>query len=169
MKKKLLAILICLVMVVGLLPTVAFAAENYNLYVDGEQFTSEKLSIACGEGTATYDPDTATLTLHNATIDNDIMANYGIKASIPNRLKIKLTGANTITRTDIGGGAGICSDNAVEIIGDGTLTINVKGDTYDGIYTGNDLKISDKATVKINSKGGLGISGEGIVEIDGAL
>ena len=88
MKKKLLAILICLVMVVGLLPTVAFAAENYNLYVDGEQFTSEKLSIACGEGTATYDPDTATLTLHNATIDNDIMANYGIKASIPNRLKI---------------------------------------------------------------------------------
>ena len=33
MKKKLLAILICLVMVVGLLPTVAFAAENYNLYV----------------------------------------------------------------------------------------------------------------------------------------
>ena len=169
MKKKLLAILICLVMVVGLLPTVAFAAENYNLYVDGEQFTSEKLSIACGEGTATYDPDTATLTLHNATIDNDIMANYGIKASIPNRLKIKLTGANTITRTDIGGGAGICSDNAVEIIGDGTLTINVKGDTYDGIYTGNDLKISDKATVKINSKGGLGISGEGIVEIDGAI
>ena len=169
MKKKLLAILICLVMVVGLLPTIAFAAENYNLYVDGEQFTSEKLSIACGEGTATYDPDTATLTLHNATIDNDIMANYGIKASISNRLKIKLTGANTITRTDIGGGAGIYSDNAVEIIGDGTLTINVTGDTYDGIYTGNDLKISDKATVKINSKGGLGISGEGIVEIDGAI
>ena len=53
MKKKLLAILICLVMVVGLLPTVAFAAENYNLYVDGEQFTSEKLSIACGEGPMT--------------------------------------------------------------------------------------------------------------------
>ena len=29
MKKKLLAIFICLVMVAGLLPTVAFAAENY--------------------------------------------------------------------------------------------------------------------------------------------
>ena len=50
MKKKLLAIFICVVMVAGLLPTVAFAAENYNLYVNGEQFTSEKLSIACGEG-----------------------------------------------------------------------------------------------------------------------
>ena len=55
MKKKLLAIFICLVMVAGLLPTVAFAAENYDLYVNGEQFTSEKLSIACGEGTASYD------------------------------------------------------------------------------------------------------------------
>ena len=40
MKKKLLAIFICLVMVAGLLPTVAFAAENYDLYVNGEQFTS---------------------------------------------------------------------------------------------------------------------------------
>ena len=58
MKKKLLAIFICLVMVAGLVPTVAFAAENYDLYVNGEQFTSEKLSIACGEGTASYDPNT---------------------------------------------------------------------------------------------------------------
>ncbi len=60
-----------MVMVAGLLPTVAFAAENYNLYVNGEQFTSEKLSIACGEGTASYDPNTKkTLTLNNATITN---------------------------------------------------------------------------------------------------
>ena len=139
MKKKLLTIFICLVMAVGLLPTVAFAAENYDLYVDGEQFTSEKLSIACGEGTASYDPHTKTLTLHNATINKDIKANYGIKASIPDTLKIRLTGANTITRTDTGGGAGIHSDNAVEIIGDGTLTINVQGDTYDGISTGADV------------------------------
>ena len=50
MKKKLSVLAICLVMVIGLLPTVAFAAENYDLYVNGEQFTSEKLSIACGEG-----------------------------------------------------------------------------------------------------------------------
>ena len=148
MKKKLWTIFICLVMTAGLLPTVAFAAENYDLYVDGEQFTSENLSIACGEGTATYDPDTTTLTLHNATIDNDITANYGIRASIPDTLKIRLTGANTITRTDIGGGSGIRSDNAVEIIGDGTLTINVKGDTYDGVYVGADLRFPIKQQLK---------------------
>ncbi len=167
MKKKLLTIFICLVMAVGLLPTVAFAAENYDLHVDGEQFTSEKLSIACGEGTASYDPHTKTLTLHNATINKDITANYGIKASITDRLKIRLTGANTITRTDSGGGAGIHSDNAVEIIGNGTLTINVKGDNYDGISAGADVKISDKAKVTINAEGGLGIVGR-MVEIDGA-
>lgn len=63
MKKKLFAILLSIVMVAGLLPTVAFAAENYNLYVNGEQFTSEKLSIACGEGTASYDPNTRPLRL----------------------------------------------------------------------------------------------------------
>lgn len=41
MKKKLFAILLSIVMVAGLLPTVAFAAENYNLYVNGEQFTAK--------------------------------------------------------------------------------------------------------------------------------
>ena len=169
MKKKLWTIFICLVMTVGLLPSVAFAAENYDLYVDGEQFTSEKLSIACGEGTASYDPNTKTLTLHNATIDNDIMANYGIKTSITDTLKIRLIGTNMITRTYTGGGIAIAphSGNSVEITGDGTLVINVNGSTYDGISAGADVKISDKATVKINSKGGLGIAGR-MVEIDGA-
>ncbi|MFR3076650.1 MAG: hypothetical protein ACLTMM_09360 [Lachnospiraceae bacterium] len=143
-------------------------AVKLDLYVDGEQFTSEKLSIACGEGTAVYNPDTKTLTLNNATIDNDTMANYAIKTSIPDTLKIRLVGENTIIRTDIGGGAGIRSANAVEISGDGTLAIDVEGDTYDGICVDTDLKISEEATVEINSKGGLGISAEGMVEIDNA-
>lgn len=45
MKKKLSVLAICLVMVIGLLPTVAFAAENYDLYVNGEQFTSESFPL----------------------------------------------------------------------------------------------------------------------------
>ena len=45
MKKKLFAILLSIVMLAGLLPTVAFAAENYNLYVNGEQFTSESFPL----------------------------------------------------------------------------------------------------------------------------
>ena len=169
MKKKLFAIPLSIVMVAGLLPVTALAAEPtvYDIWVDGVQVTSENKDNL-SSGTVRYDPTTHTLSLNNATIDSDPMSNYGIKTSIPSTLKIRLTGTNSITRTDIGGGAGIHSDNAVEIIGDGTLTINVQGDTYDGIYVGDDFKISDEATVEIYSKGGLGISGEGIVEIDGA-
>ena len=169
MKKKLFAILFSIVMVAGLLPATALAAEPtvYDIWVDGVQVTSENKDNL-SSGTVSYDPTTHTLSLNNATIDSDPMSNYGIKTSIPSTLKIRLTGTNSITRTDIGGGAGIHSDNAVEIIGDGTLTINVQGDTYDGIYVGDDFKISDEATVEIYSKGGLGISGDGIVEIDDA-
>lgn len=54
----------------------------------------------------------------------------------------------------------------MEITGDGTLVINVIGENYDGISTAADVKISDKARVIINSKGGLGIAGR-MVEIDG--
>ena len=172
MKKKLLAIFICLVMVAGLLPTVAFAAENYNLYVNGEQFTSEKLSIACGEGTASYDPNTKTLTLNNATIKNggksDESPKYGIRVVGDTDLTIKLSGTNSIT-LDNGGGifADGSSDN-YNIIGDGKLTINVK---WDALYTLNgNISISEGAKLDITSAQGCGITSynKGILSIDGA-
>ena len=172
MKKKLLAIFICLVMVAGLLPTVAFAAENYNLYVNGEQFTSEKLSIACGEGTASYDPNTKTLTLNNAAITNggksDESPKYGIRVVGDTDLTIKLSGTNSIT-LDNGGGifADGSSDN-YNIIGDGKLTINVK---WDALYTLNgNISISEGAELDITSAQGCGITSynKGILSIDGA-
>ena len=172
MKKKLLALFICLVMVVGLLPTVAFAAENYDLYVNGEQFTSEKLSITCGEGTASYDPNTKTLTLNNATITNggksDESPKYGIRVVGDTDLTIKLSGTNSIT-LDNGGGifADGSSDN-YNIIGDGKLTINVK---WDALYTLNgNISISEGAELDITSVKGCGITSynKGKLSIDGA-
>ena len=172
MKKKLFAILLSIVMVAGLLPTVAFAAENYNLYVNGEQFTSEKLSIACGEGTASYDPNTKTLTLNNATITNggksDESPKYGIRVVGDTDLTIKLSGTNSIT-LDNGGGifADGSSDN-YNIIGDGKLTINVK---WDALYTLNgNISISEGAELDITSAKGCGITSynKGILSIDGA-
>ena len=172
MKKKLFAILLSIVMVAGLLPTVAFAEENYNLYVNGEQFTSEKLSIACGEGTASYDPNTKTLTLNNATITNggksDESPKYGIRVVGDTDLTIKLSGTNSIT-LDNGGGifADGSSDN-YNIIGDGKLTINVK---WDALYTLNgNISISEGAELDITSAEGCGITSynKGILSIDGA-
>ena len=170
MKKKLFAILLSIVMVAGLLPATALAAEPtvYDIWVDGVQVTSENKDNLCG-GTVSYDPTTHTLSLNNATLDNDTMSDYGIKTIIPNTLKIRLTGTNSITRTSPDGGMGIApnSSNSVEITGDGTLKINVIGENYDGISAGADVKISDKAKVIINAEGGLGITGR-MVEIDGA-
>ena len=172
MKKKLFAILLSIVMVAGLLPTVAFATENYNLYVNGEQFTSEKLSIACGDGTASYDPNTKTLTLNNAAITNggksDESPKYGIRVVGDTDLTIKLSGTNSIT-LDNGGGifADGSSDN-YNIIGDGKLTINVK---WDALYTLNgNISISEGAELDITSAEGCGITSynKGILSIDGA-
>ena len=170
MKKKLSAILLSIVMVAGLLPVTALAAEPtvYDIWVDGVQVTSENKDNLFS-GTVSYDPTTHTLSLNNATLDNDTLSDYGIKTTIPSTLKIRLTGTNSITRTDPGGGVGIYlnSGNSVEITGDGTLVINVNGNTYDGISAGADVKISDKAKVTINAEGGLGIVGR-MVKIDGA-
>ena len=170
MKKKLFAILFSIVMVAGLLPATALAAEPtvYDIWVDGVQVTSENKDNLCS-GTVSYDPTTHTLSLNNATLDSDTMSDYGIKTTIPSTLKIRLTGTNSITRTYTGGGIAIApnSGNSVEITGDGTLMINVNGNTYDGISAGADVKISDKAKVTINAEGGLGIVGRS-VEIDGA-
>ena len=172
MKKKLLTIFICLVMITGLLPTVAFAEENYDLYVNGEQFTSEKLSIACGEGTADYDPNTKTLTLNNATITNggksDESPKYGIRVDGDTDLTIKLSGTNIIT-LDSGGGifADGSSDN-YNIIGDGKLTIDVK---WDALYTLNgNISISEGAELDIKSAEGCGITSynKGNISIDSA-
>ena len=170
MKKKLLAILLSMVMLVGLMPFTALAADStaYDIWVDGVQVTSENKDDLCG-GTVSYDPTTHTLSLNNATLDSDTLSDYGIKTIIPSTLKIRLTGTNSITRTCPGGGMGIApnSANSVEITGDGTLVINVNGENYDGISAGADVKISDKAKVTINAEGGLGIVGR-MVEIDGA-
>ena len=170
MQKKLFTLLLSIVMVVGLLPVAALAADPtaYDIWVDGVQVTSENKDNLCG-GTVSYDPTTHTLSLNNATLDNDTMSDYGIKTIIPNTLKIRLTGTNSITRTSPSGGMGIApnSSNSVEITGDGTLKINVIGENYDGISAGADVKISDKAKVIINAEGGLGITGR-MVEIDGA-
>ena len=170
MKKKLFALLLSIVMVVGLLPVTVLAADStvYDIWVDGVQVTSENKDNLFS-GTVSYDPTTHTLSLNNATLDKDPKSGYGIKTNIPSTLKIRLSGTNSITRTDPYGGVGIDLNysNSVEITGDGTLVINVIGENYDGISTGADVKISDKARVIINSEGGLGIAGR-MVEIDGA-
>ena len=74
------------------------SARKYPLFVNGRQFTSKELSIACGSGTAAFDVNTSTLTLTDATI-NTTGGNYGYGGAINSGLEnltIKLVGTNTI-------------------------------------------------------------------------
>lgn len=74
--RKLMGLAAALAFAMVMLPASAFAdTTQYDLFVNGEQFTSEKLTIECGEGTATYDPTTQTLALNSASITN--AADYG--------------------------------------------------------------------------------------------
>ena len=72
--------------------------KKYPLFVNGQQFTSETTTITCGAGTATFDVNSSTLTLTNATIDT-MGGNYGYGGAINSglaELTIKLVGTNTI-------------------------------------------------------------------------
>ena len=148
------------------------AVQKYDLYVDGEQFTSEKLSIACGEGTASYAPDTKTLTLNNATITkggkSDENPKYGIRVVGDTDLTIKLSGTNSITLANGGGIFADGSSDNYNIIGDGKLTIDVK---WDALYTLNgNISITEGAELDIKSAEGNGIMSynKGNISIDGA-
>ena len=162
--RKLMGLAAALAFAMVMLPASAFAdATQYDLFVNGEQFTSEKLTIECGEGTATYDPATQTLALNNASITNAI--DYGgIHSKLTGDLTITLQGSNSITFDD---NTGIMAAGNIEITGPGNLAINVAGETRDGLSIAGDVSVRETSLV-INAPGGVGIASDGTVSLDNA-
>lgn len=164
--RKLVGFAAALAFAMVMLPASAFAdTTQYDLFVNGEQFTSEKLTIECGEGTATYDPATQTLALNNASITNAI--DYGgIHSKLTGDLTITLQGSNSITFDD---NMGIMAAGNIEITGPGNLAINVDGETKDGIsVTGNGNVSVRETSLAVNAPGGIGIASDGTVSFDNA-
>lgn len=164
--RKLMGLAAALAFAMVMLPATAFAdTTQYDLFVNGEQFTSEKLTIECGEGTATYDPATQTLALNNASITNAI--DYGgIHSKLTGDLTITLQGSNSITFDD---NMGIMAAGNIEITGPGNLAINVDGETKDGIsVTGNGNVSVRETSLAVNAPGGIGIASDGTVSFDNA-
>lgn len=164
--RKLMGLAAALAFAMVMLPASAFAdTTQYDLFVNGEQFTSEKLTIECGEGTATYDPATQTLALNNASIANT--AGYGgIASNLTGDLTIALQGSNQITFDD---NMGIMASGNIAIQGPGSLAINVAGETMDGISVTGAGDVSVRATnLAVNAPGGVGIASDGTVSIDNA-
>ena len=136
------------------------ATEYYDLWVGGVQVTSENKDGIIGEGitgTATYDPDTNTLTLNGVNIVNSY--NYGsnklgiYSSNNSTALTINLAGTNTVTAEGItsGNSYGIWSLGSLTISGDGTLTVScgtaLKSNGIVGIFGMGDITISDSAQV----------------------
>lgn len=162
--RKLIGLAAALAFAMVMLPASAFAdTTQYDLFVNGEQFTSEKLTIECGEGTATYDPATQTLALNSASITN--AADYGgIHSKLTGDLTITLQGSNHITFDD---NMGIMAAGNVEITGPGNLAINVAGETKDGLSVAGNVSVRETSLV-IKAPGGVGIASDGTVSIDNA-
>ena len=162
--RKLIGLAAALAFAMVMLPAAAFAdTTQYDLFVNGEQFTSEKLTIECGEGTATYNPATQTLALNNASITN--AADYGgINSKLTGDLAITLQESNYITFDD---SMGIKALGNIEIQGPGSLAINVAGETMDGISVAGDVSVR-ATSLAVKAPGGVGIASDGTVSIDNA-
>lgn len=162
--RKLAGFALALAFTMAMLPAMAFAeTTQYDLFVNGRQFTSDNLTIACGEGTATYDPGTQALTLSNASITNAV--DYGgIDSKLTGDLNIVLRGENHIA---FGDNFGIKAAGNIEFSGLGSLAINVAGETKDGISAVGSVSVCG-TTLSINAPGGVGIASDGSVFVDNA-
>lgn len=155
-----LGIVIIAVAMFIFMPINVFATTDYEIYVNGEQFTSEKTTINCGDGTATFDISTNTLILNNATITKRYGWQYAVINSEISNLTIQLIGNNVIDGNEGEyDGIGAAGGSNVVIVGDGNLTIkDVYYGTYIGDYSvpGGNLKINN-TTINIENAQATGI------------
>ena len=170
MKKRFIRILLCLVLAISLVPAAALAAPtNYNVWVNGEQFTSEHLTIACGSGTASYDPAARSITLNGASITPGGPGPEGYGLYIEDdgsgqKTTVTLAGESSITAF---GTFGIYSETELEVTGGGSFTmenvsngiVSLKGVCVSG--SGTQVVVRDGTNTGINALSGA-------VQVNGA-
>ncbi|MDO4477695.1 MAG: cell wall-binding repeat-containing protein [Lachnospiraceae bacterium] len=160
--KKIGSMLLVLCLSLALLPAAVFAeVTEYDLWVNNERITSDHLTVACGEGTAVYDPAQNTLTLTDAFIRNGCEIkdlSCGIYSALDNLTIVAKGDSNYII---VDGGEGISTydmddsgnpiSHNLSIKGDGKLSIEARKAYYGyGIYCTGDIAISD-VTLDIRS------------------
>ena len=140
-KKMIVPILMGVLMAFAILPMTAGKAyaESYKLYVGDTQVTSVNASDILGDGTASYNATSNTLTLDGATIT---MTGDGvpIQSDIPD-LKIEVKGENKLSGRDYS----IYTSESVTITGEGSL--EAEGSLY-GIMATGEIKIEGRSKVQ---------------------
>ena len=70
--KRWISVLLCMLLCVAMLPTMAFAAENYKVLVGGVWITSDNADDVLGDGSVIYDKESNTVTMNNAILSGNI-------------------------------------------------------------------------------------------------
>ena len=167
-------LMVC-VMLLALLPGAALAADNYDLWVNGVQVTSDNAGDVLGNGTVSYNAQTNTLTLNGAaiTIPNpaDVHPLYEAGIYAGGDINVVLTGENTISISGQRIVAGIHANGVMQISGQGSLTINAAstGSEVRALstgYTENEAGVViNGGTITARASGDSGIYG---VYVDGS-
>lgn len=93
-KRNLLFLLLAVCLMWAFQPETVSAADGAILVNGTDILTAQGQQVTCGTGTAEYDPDTKTLTLNQAVIEN--ASSWGIEIGVEG-VTVELIGENKIT------------------------------------------------------------------------
>ena len=145
--KKALSFVLVMLLLVSVLPMSVFAATEYDLTVNGVKFTSSNLTVACGSGTATFNPNTNTLTLNSAQLSKgmnvDAVREKAYIASELPSLNIKLIGT-TVCEAGNDWDYQLYSSGSVTVSGSGSIETNRGQEpSYTKVAVFGDLTLKD--------------------------
>ena len=146
--KKMAAVLLAVVMMLCLLPTAAFAAGTYLVYLNGAWLDAGETTV--GDGKVTLDVENKTLTIENVALTDFV----SFEATEEFTLIVK--GTNTITpETGIIGIGTNQNLPTLNIVLEEGASLDITVDTANAIYIrGGDLKVSGAGSLTLTSEGG---------------
>ena len=137
--------------------------EKYPLILNNVRVTAANKDDIFGDGTASFDPASKTLTLNGASLTtpyHDEEASTPLYWESGGRLTITGTGSVNITAAD---SVGICTEGALLLSG---ATLTVRGGDF-GVITGGELQLNNSTLTAAGSLAAIyaddGISLEGVV------
>jgi len=146
--KKLAAVLLAAVMMLCLLPTAAFAAGTYLVWLEDGWLDAGETAV--GDGKVTLDVENKTLTIENVALTDYV----SFEATEEFTLIVK--GTNTIAppTNTIGIGTNV-NLPALNIVLEEGASLDITVDTANAIYIrGGDLKVSGAGSLTLTSEGG---------------
>lgn len=146
LRSRALTALLTFMLIIGLLPATAMAAGTVTVQING-QVLQDGVKVQCGEGTAVLDKQNSTLTLTNATINQE--GNFPVVRVDNGDLKVILIGENTVTSTNMRPFY-IASTN-ITIQGTKTDSLTIRTDNSDGLQVDNGNLTIDGCAIDITS------------------